>query len=104
MERKSIIATFTWQVDDSTFRYPIGLRTYATGYREAAGSSDLFSIVLDFLDVSQGNTKACTRVRILPLAPTMAERLPGPGERFFVTAGFRVVAVCVAKYYHQSEN
>jgi len=95
-----VVANFKWLVPTGYFPYAKDLRIATTGFREAEGIDDLFSIIVEFLGVDQKSIPACEQIRIYALNPAMNYRLPLKGESFIVTAGFKPVASCLAKEVH----
>jgi hypothetical protein len=83
-----------WRVLSPPWKYPQTAAFGATGFREAEGPGDLFSVYVELLEGRPGPGVE-QNVRVFALVPGMEPRLPQPGEGFAVTAGNEMVAAGV---------
>ncbi len=83
---------FRWLQSDA-FPFPRDKIFSCTGFRADESIDEMFSIVVHL----KGDGKVCetTEAELEALVDSMACKLPGIGERFFVTSGGAVVAECI---------
>jgi hypothetical protein len=95
-QRFYVVVSLKWIIDaKEEFLYPRDTRIAITGYRESEGINDLFSVIVEFLDVADSDTRGATRAKLYALAEEMESHLPTIGEKFVLTAGAKPIAECI---------